>query len=177
MNFSELIKQRQSNRSYQSKPVEQEKIEQCLEAARLAPSANNAQSWTFVVVDEPELKNRVGESVARLGMNQFVNQAPVLIAVVVEKPIFLTRLGSMVQNKDYPLIDIGIAVEHICLQAADLGLGSCIVGWFNENDIKKLLNIPRDKRLALIVALGYPKDVPREKRRKLREEVIHFNRY
>ena len=177
MHFSELILKRQSNRKYHEQMVEENKIEQCLNAARMAPSANNAQNWRFIVVNEPTLKQQIAEQAASLGMNKFVQQAPIIVAIVAEKPIFINRIGNLIQNKDYVQIDIGIAAEHLCLQAAALGLGSCIIGWFNEKAIKKLLKIPTRKRLLLLVTLGYPADQQREKNRKPFEQVVSFNRY
>jgi nitroreductase len=177
MNFPELILRRQSNRKYQEQPVEEDKVRQCLEAARMAPSANNAQNWHFIVVNDPVLKQQVAEETASLGMNKFVQQAPVIVAIVAEKPILINRIGSLIQDKDYAQIDLGIAVEHLCLQAAELGLGSCIIGWFKEKAIKKRLQIPAKKRLLLLVTLGYPADKQREKSRKPFEQVVSFNRY
>ena len=126
MEFSELIRVRQSDRKYLPQEVEKEKIVKCLEAARLAPSANNSQPWKFVVVDEPEMKNRIATLAAGLGMNKWAVQAPAIIAVVLETPGFTTRLGGLLKGKEFRLMDIGMAVEHLCLQAADLGLGTCI---------------------------------------------------
>lgn len=177
MNVFEAIKTRQSNRNYFSQPIEEEKVKQCLEAARLAPSACNAQGWSFVVVDQIELKNKIAQHGASLGMNKFLTQAPIIIAVIVEKPNFTSWIGSLIKRKDYSLMDIGIAVEHITLQATELGLGTCIIGWFNEKKIKKLLHIPNRKHLALLISMGYPADEHREKIRKPFEEVIKFNRY
>jgi nitroreductase len=177
MDFSELTLKRQSNRKYAEQPVEEDIVRQCLEAARMAPSANNAQNWHFIVVTDTVLKQQVAEQAASLGMNKFVQQSPVIVAVVAEKPVFINRLGNLIQNKDYVQIDLGIAVEHLCLQAADLGLGSCIVGWFNEKAVKKLLQIPTKKRLLLLVTLGYPADQQRAKSRKPFEQVVSFNRY
>ncbi|MDR1543820.1 MAG: nitroreductase family protein [Prevotellaceae bacterium] len=179
MEFKELVKTRQSDRSYENRAVEREKIEAVLEAARLAPSANNSQSWTFVVVDEPELKNSVAKNTAAFGanFNQFAAQAPVIIAVVAEKPILMLRIGNFIQQKDYTQIDIGIAVENLVLQASDLGLGTCILGWFKEKAIKKTLNIPKSKRLLLLVTLGYSTDKQRKKRRKAFDETVKWNKY
>ena len=137
MEFSDLVKRRQSTRKYLSQRVEKEKLQQCLESARLSPSANNGQPWKFVVVDDPELKKQMAKSAASLGMNKFTHEAPVLVAVILEKMKLVSFLGSVIQDKEYPLLDIGIAVNQFCLQATDLGLGTCIIGWFDEKVIKK----------------------------------------
>ena len=91
---------------------------------------------------------------------------------------FTSNFGSVVKDKDLPLIDIGIAAAHMCLQATAEGLGTCILGWFNERSVRKLLDIPRRKRVILIITLGYPaSDEIREKKRKLTEEIVSLNKY
>ncbi|MBO4738974.1 MAG: nitroreductase family protein [Bacteroidales bacterium] len=177
MTVTEAIQNRQSERAYLDKPVEKEKIQQCIEAARLAPSACNAQGWTFVVVDDKDLKNEIAQCANSLGMNKFVEQAPVIVAIVVEKPNFTSWIGSLIKRKDYSLMDIGIATENLCLQAQELGLGTCIMGWFNEKKVKKLLHIPPYKHLALIVSMGYTDNEQRKKIRKPLSEIMRINRY
>jgi nitroreductase len=176
-----LIKKRQSVRKYTSRPVEPEKLERCLEALRLAPSASNSQPWRVVVVDEPELVKKVAQ--ATIGplstFNNFVPQAPVIIALIIEKMSATAQIGAYLKNREYPLIDIGIAAEHFCLQAAEDGLGTCMLGWFDEKEVKKLLQIPRGKRIGLLITLGYAPDdyTVREKKRKGMGEVVKFNSY
>jgi len=177
MEFSELVKIRQSDRKYLDKPVEKEKISQCLETARLSPSANNSQPWKFVVVDDPDLKEQIAGFAAGMGMNKFVIQAPVVIAVVLEKMDLSTRLGSVIKDKEYSLLDMGIAANQFCLQAADLGLGTCIIGWFDEKKVKELLHIDRNKRVPLLISLGYPDSPTRIKIRKPVEVISSWNRY
>jgi nitroreductase len=175
----ELILSRQSERSYSDRPVETEKIERIIEAGRMAPSACNAQPWKFIVVTDPELRNKlsVAASAKLLGMNSFVSQASLQIIVVREKENMSSRIGATVKNKDYSLIDIGIATENMCLQARAEGIGSCIVGWFDEKQVKKILGIPSSKRVELIITLGYPLKELREKRRKLLSETVSYNKY
>ncbi|HKL93108.1 MAG: nitroreductase family protein [Bacteroidales bacterium] len=177
MDFQELVKIRQSVRSYVDTPVEKEKIVQCLEAARLSPSANNAQSWKFVVIDRPDLKEAVAECASGMGMNKFTHQSPVLVAVVLERSNLLSKVGSLVQNKEYALLDIGMAVNQFCLQAADLGLGTCILGWFNESKVKKLLNVPLVKRIPLLISVGYAQGSTRNKVRKSMDQMSSWNTY
>lgn len=181
MDFSKLIKIRQSVRRYSDKAVEKEKIEKCLEAARLAPSASNSQPWKYIVVDEEELKNKVAEATFDkvVKFNKFALQAPVIIVVVLEKPKLVTQMGIEIKKREWPLIDIGISTEHFCLQAAELGLGTCMIGWFNQKRIQELLNIPKKKTLGLLITLGYaPDDYPlRKKIRKANSEVISNNKY
>ena len=171
MNFHELILSRQSDRQYTNKPVDKEIINRCVEAARLAPSASNSQPWTFIVVDDVSLKDKVAKKTfgPLKSFNKFVPQAPVIIAIVLEKPKIITELGGRIKKKEYPLIDIGIAAEHICLQAAEEGLGTCMLGWFDEQAVKTLLNVPENKNIPLLITLGYtPEDY--KHRKKIRKD-------
>jgi nitroreductase len=178
--FMDLVNSRRSVRRYLDKPVERDKLERCLEAARLAPSASNAQNWRFVVVDEPELKNALArQTVAPLrSFNTFTDLAPVLVVVVTEKPAVVTRTLWKAFGRDYGLIDIGIASEHFCLQAVEEGLGTCMLGWFDETKVKTLLGIPAGPRIDLIIAVGYPEDSSVvTKRRKALDRIVSYNRY
>lgn len=177
MDFSELIKKRQSDRKYAPRPVAREHILKCLEAARLAPSACNSQPWKFIVVDEPEKLKEMSDAAVGLGMNKFTMQVPVLVAVVQETMNLSAKAGALVKDKDYGMMDLGMAVEHFCLQAADLGLGTCIMGWFDEKRIKKLLGVPRGRRIQLIISLGYPDAPTRDKIRKPLEDMSSWNKY
>jgi len=179
MKFLELVNKRQSVRKYSDKIVEREKIERCLEAARLAPSACNSQPWKYIVVDDPELKEKVAKETFSTiaSFNKFVLQAPVIIAIVMEKPSLISQFGGRVKDKDFYLIDIGITAEHFCLQAAEEGLGTCMLGWFNERAVLKLLEIPAKKRIGLLITLGYPADEPRNKIRKNFKDICSYNKY
>ena len=176
ISFAELAKKRQSDRKYKDQAVEREKIIQCLETARISPSANNSQPWKFVVVDDFEKKEQIAECSIGLGMNKFTHQCPVIVAVVLEKQNFMSTIGSMIKNKDYSLFDIGIAVIQFCLQAADLGLGTCIIGWFDEKKIKKILGV-RNRRIPLLISVGYPDAPTRDKVRKPLEMMSSWNEY
>lgn len=178
MDFLQLAASRQSDRAYdKARVVEPEKLERILEAACLAPSACNAQPWKFVVVTDPELSVKVGKAAAGLGMNKFAKDAPIHILIVEESMNVTSFLGAKIKDKYFPLIDIGIAASHIVLAAESEGLGSCILGWFDEKDIKKLTGIPANKRLLLDIAVGYPLKEKRKKLRKPKEKVISYNNY
>jgi nitroreductase len=180
MNFLELVKMRQSDRAYDSnRPIEQEKLDYILEATRLAPSACNAQPWSFVVVTEPGIRQQTASCIAdkALGMNHFVFQATALVVVLEESANFTSTLGSKVKQKHYPHMDLGIATAHLTLAATELGLGSCIVGWFNEKKLREVLNIPSSKRPILVITLGYSTQPTREKKRKKTEDVVKYNKY
>jgi nitroreductase len=174
-----LIISRQSDRKYSDKEIEKEKLGRIIEAGRMAPSACNAQPWKFIVVTEPELIAKVAEAASAklIGMNSFVGQAQSIIVVVREKPNLSSKVGATIKNKDYSLIDIGIATENICIQAKAEGIGSCIIGWFDESEIRRLLSIPKSKRVELLITLGYSLSDQREKRRKPAEEVVSYNKY
>lgn len=181
MIFNELIQSRQSVRRYSTTQVEPEKLSQCLEAARLAPSASNSQPWKFIVVDREPLRTEVAKATfsdIKL-INKFTLQAPLLIVIVVEKAKLITWLAMLVKKKEWPLIDIGIAAEHFCLQATELGLGTCMIGWFEEDKIKKLLQVPPDKSIGLLISVGYAADgyTLRTKIRKTPDEMVSYNSY
>jgi len=180
MDFLELVNHRQSTRAFDTtKSVEPEKIARIIEAARLSPSACNAQPWHFIVVDEPELKNKVADATSAklLGMNHFTKQAPIHILVVEEKVNLSSGIGGLIKDKHFAYVDIGIAAAHICLATEAEGLGSCILGWFNESKIKKLLGIPESKRVILDIIIGYPAQEIRPKKRKSTDEVVTYNKY
>jgi nitroreductase len=177
--FLELIISRQSDRKYSDRNIEKDKLDRIVEAGRMAPSACNAQPWKFIIVNDPELVLKVADAASAklIGMNSFVAQAPVIIVIVREKSNMSSKVGATIKNKDYSLFDIGIATENICLQAKAEGIGSCIIGWFDEKMIRKLLEIPRSKRVELLITLGYSLSEQREKRRKPAEEKVSYNKY
>ncbi len=180
MDFLELANKRQSQRGYSDREVEQEKIERCIEAVRIAPSACNSQPWHFVVVDNAELKNKVAAATSNklLPMNHFTNQAPVIVAIVNEGSNLMATIGKVVRKKQYDRFDIGIAAEHFCLQATSEGLSTCMLGWFNEDKVRKLINVPKSKRIELLITVGYPDtDDLRDKKRKTTENIRSYNSY
>jgi len=181
MALLDLLKHRKSVRDFLDRPVEREKIMMCLEAARLAPSACNSQPWKFIVVDDKQLKDKLCK--AAFGgiyfINSFCKMAPVIVVVVSEKGKFMARIGGMFRGTKYYLIDIGIAIEHFVLQAEDLGLGTCWIGWFNEQGVKSILNIPQDKKIDILIALGYynKENVCIEHDREPLDKIASFNSY
>jgi len=174
-----LMNKRQSERKYTDQPVEKEKIDRIIEACRLSPSACNGQPWKIIVVDDPSMKLKVAEATKSdiFRMNTFVDMAPLLLVVVREKSNFTSRAGDLVKRRDYSLIDIGIATASIVYQAAAEGLGSCIIGWFDEKKIKRLLSIPGAKRVEVVITLGYADNPHRMKVRKATDEVVSYNKY
>ncbi len=180
MSFLDLANKRYSVRNYKSTPVPQEKMRRCIEAARLAPSACNSQPWKFVVVDDPELINELAKAAFEglIDFNHFAFKAPVLVLIISERQKISAKFGSIVKKKNFSLMDIGIAAEHLCLQATEEGLGTCMLGWFNEKKVKKLLSIPTFKRVELMVTVGFSADnqIPSKKRKNL-NEILSYNEY
>jgi nitroreductase len=173
-----LVNLRKSSRRYSSKLVDRELIERCLEAARMAPSACNSQPWQFVVVDQEETRKALAEKAFSgiYSMNRFAASAPVLIVVVRQKSRYAARLGGQFRGVQYNLIDLGIACEHLVLQAAEDGVDTCWLGWFNEKAVKKCLGLPRLTNIDLIISMGYGDgDSPREKHRKPMDEIRRYH--
>lgn len=178
MNIIELLKYRKSVRRYRNIPVPRELIDSCLEAARLAPSACNSQPWKFIIVDDEETKNEIVEKsmTGLYSLNKFAFCCPVLVVVVREKSKYIARLAGTLRDVKYSLIDIGVACDHITLQAAESGLGTCWIGWFDDKAVKKILKLPRNTQIDVILTLGYPEDnSPKEKNRKSLEEIRTYH--
>jgi len=177
--FQQLVQNRRSIRTYLDKPIEREKILTCIEAARLAPSADNVQPWRFLIIDDPGLKGRLAAEVFSgiYSISRFAGKAPVIIVILARLDIIANRIGKQIQNIHYYLIDIGIAGEHIVLQAQELGLGTCWVGWFNIRRARKILKIPRKYKIVSMMAMGYYEKRPsKEKKRKTLEDIAWFNK-
>lgn len=181
MALLDLIKRRKSIREFLDTPVEREKVMMCLEAAVAAPSACNSQPWRFIVIDDVHLNHRLCDAAFRgiYSMNSFCKTAPVIVVIVSERSKFLAAIGGMFRGTKYCLIDIGIAGEHFVLQAEDLGLGTCWIGWFNEKAVKSILNIPQQKKVDMLIALGYHNEgnTPSESGREPLDKVTSFNSY
>lgn len=179
MSFLELVRKRQSVRSYLPGSLPRVVIDRCLEAARLAPSACNSQPWQFIVVDEPQLRKKLAEKAFAgiYAINAFAKEAPVLVAVIREKSGYFAALGGLCRGLPFGLVDIGIACQHFVLQAQEDGIGTCWLGWFDEMAVKKTLGISRDKKVDILISMGYPaEDTTREKVRKPLGEMSAFNK-
>jgi nitroreductase len=178
--FQQLVQNRRSVRKYLDKPVEREKILACVESARLAPSAENVQPWRFLIIDDPGLKAGFAEE-AFSGIyfpTRFAARAPVLILILARPDLLADRLGKQVQGVSYYLIDSGIAGEHLALQAEELGLGTCWIGWFNIRRARKFFKIPRKYKIVALMSMGYfEKNLPHEKKRKSLGEIAWFNTF
>ena len=171
MNFYEIVQARQSCRSYDStRPVEQEKLDAVLESARLSPSACNGQPYHFTVC-RGESAAAVAKACSGMGMNKFAADAPVLIVVSEENYVASAAFGAKVKGNDYRSIDIGIATAYLTAEAAQ-GLGTCILGWFDDQKIRDICGL--DKPVRLVITLGYPKedDALRPKKRKEISQLV-----
>ena len=166
MNFTQIAENRQSCRSYDpTKPVEQEKLDRILASARLAPSACNGQPY-HITVCKGKAAADVAKAVQGMGMNKFAPDAPVML-VLSEKPYVATAgLGAKLKGIDYRSIDIGILSAYITAEATAQGLGTCILGWLDDDAIRKICRL--DGAVRLVITLGYAKedDKLRSKKRK-----------
>lgn len=177
--FQTILAGRRSIRRFLPTPVEPEKLRACLDAARVAPSAHNVQPWRFIVVDDPALKDRLAAAAFSgiYGASKFAARAPVLLVLLARPGKAVVRLGSMIQGVPYYLLDIGIAGEHVVLQAEELGLASCWMGWFDYRKARKALDIPRTFKLVALMPLGYAEKRPqREPPRRAFEAIVSFNK-
>ena len=173
MDFKTLVEKRQSCRNFISKEVPMEDIVACVEAARLAPSACNAQPMHFTLCTG-SLARQVAACTQGMGMNRFTEQVPCFAVVKDERYNFTASAGSKVKAQDYRSVDMGIAAAHFVLAAEERGLATCILGWFDEKKLQKLLGTR--SRIRLVIALGYaaPDDPVRPKVRKDLREFADF---
>ena len=163
------IKNRYSVRKYLEKDIEEEKLLAILEAARLAPSARNYQNWTFVVIKDKKRR----EKLAEICKNQkFVAQAPISIAIVAHNLDYVMTGGTIGS-----VVDAAIAGEHIALQAVKLGLGTCWIGAFYQEEIKKFLNLPSNSKVICLLTVGYPAHPPKKRKLKSFDEVVRYEKF
>ncbi|MFA6434868.1 MAG: nitroreductase family protein [Elusimicrobiales bacterium] len=177
--FLKLAAARRSVRKYTPVPVEKEKLLACLEAARQAPSACNAQPYKFIVVDDPAAKDKLAKAAfsGLYSATGFAAQAGALVVVVSGKGKLSTWLGDRVQDTNFRLIDIGIAAEHFVLAAQEQGLGTCWLGWFDAKGAAKALGLPAGCKAEIILSVGYADEAPSARKRKTMEELASFNGY
>jgi len=167
----EAVQARRSVRAYQSTPVPKEKLLQVLEAGRLAPSASNIQPWHFIVVTDAEKRERLAQGM----FSKFLKEAPVVIV----------GCGDQRASPKWFMVDVAIAMQNMVLTATSMGLGTCWVGSFEENQVRQLLKIPENYRVVALLALGYPKKkfdftgkvLHLIRRRKPLEKVVSFEEF
>jgi len=169
MDFFDVVNKRRSIRAYENKPVEEDKLRQILKAGRKAPSANNKQNWKFIVVRD---KFKIEKLTYACKQQNFVSEAPVLIIGCALNTDYKMTCGQLA----YP-IDTSIALTHMMLAATALDLGTCWLGAFYEDKVRKILRIPEDVRVVGILTLGYPRFQPSETNRKNLSEIVSFDKW
>lgn len=179
LQFMNLAEQRKSIRRYLDTPVERENILTCIKAAQIAPSAENTQPWRFLILDDANIRKQFAEEVFSgiYSVSKFAAHAPVMIVILARLNVFTHKLGKQVQDINFHLLDIGIAGEHLVLQAEELGLGTCWVGWFNVKKARKFLRVPKKYKIIALMPMGYYAKKPsRARKRKALEQIVWFNR-
>ena len=169
MDFSNLSRQRYSVRAYKSDPVDDSKLQQVLEAARLAPTAANRQPFQLIVI---HTAGRQAE-IKRLYHREWFSQAPLVIGIcVLPGPAWVRRDG-----KNYADVDATIAMDHLILAATDIGLGTCWVAAFDPAAAREILRLPNDVEPVAFTPLGYPADQPKPKERKPLAELVRYEKW
>lgn len=183
MDFLNMVEQRESCRSYQDKPVTREQLVKIVEAGRLSPSGCNAQPWKFIVVDEPEAKEKMCDALVLEGGGTgcpWRAQVPAFIAICEQPakvmPIVRTHYGD---TQRFAQGDMGMAVMNMCYEAMDLGLSTCILGLCDQSKMERYFGVPEGQQVRMVLAVGYSADekAPRPKTRKPVEEVCSFNQW
>ncbi len=153
----DLMRKRASCRKYLAQPVEDEKIHNALEAARLAPSACNKQPWRFKIIKDRKILDGICDNALLPGLPMpWLRQAPVIVVLCAETNIVTHTLAPMLSKVKYHLVDIGIAGEHFILAAEAQGLATCWIGWFKEKKVRKIASIPKNLQILSLISLGYP---------------------
>ncbi|MCK4321902.1 nitroreductase family protein [candidate division WOR-3 bacterium] len=169
MDVKDAIMERRSVRSYKDKEIPEEDLNTLLEAARLAPSARNKQSWKFIVIRDKEKREVLAQAAAE---QEFVGEAPVVIAAVALEPDYVMRCGVPAYA-----VDLAITVDHITLQAVELGLGTCWIGAFYQDQVREILKIPDNCKVVALLPVGYPATSGGLKNRKSLKEIICYETF
>ncbi|MEM2935797.1 MAG: nitroreductase family protein [Candidatus Bathyarchaeia archaeon] len=161
MEFMDVVRRRRSIRRYKPDPVPDQVLEQVLEAARLAPSAGNRQPWHFIVVKDPETRQRLG-----------------IASWAAEAPVVIVGCADPETSPMWHIVDLTIAFEHLVLAAANFGLGTCWLGRLNSDEqVKEVLGIPEHMKVVAVTPLGYPAETPGLKARKSLSEIVHYDKF
>jgi nitroreductase len=171
MDIYEAVRERTSIRSYRPDPIEDDKLERILDAARMAPSGKNGQPWTFIVVTSEETRKKL---VPACKNQEFVGQAPVVIAVCGHEDMAYKKMGGYWNSMP---IDIGIALEHLMLAAVSEGLGTCWIGAFIEDQVREILGVPPDVKIVALTPVGYPAEDKTHRPRKSLDEIVMRERW
>ena len=169
MDVFTAIRQRRSIRAYKATNVEEDKLKKVLEAARLSPSASNRQEWKFIVVKDRESRRKL----ARAAYGQsFIAEAPIVIVACGTDPKSMMACGQPAYS-----VDVSIACAYMILQACELDLGTCWIGAFEEDEVKRILSIPESVRAVAMFPLGYPSVLPSQKSRKRLDQIVSYEKY
>jgi len=169
MDVSTAISQRKSMRAYKETDVEEDKLKKILEAARLSPSASNRQKWKFIVVKNKETRKKL--AIAAFDQS-FIGDAPVVIIACGTDAKTVMLCGQPAYT-----VDVSIACAFMILQAYELGLGTCWIGAFKEDEVKKILKIPESVRVVAMTPLGYPNQPPSQRSRKSLDQIVCLEKY
>ena len=169
MNILEAINKRRSIRAYLNTPIEDDKLNKVLEAGRLAPSANNRQMVKYIVVTDEAVKMKLASAAKN---QRFIASAPVILVACGTEPDRIMTCGQYAYT-----IDVSISLSYMMLEAAELNLGTCWLGAFDEGEVKKILSIPEPIRVVAMTPLGYPDEDPKQRPRKSMEEIVCYNEY
>ena len=178
MNLEDAVRKRFSARAYKDEKVDREKLAYCLELVRHSPSARNGQPYKFIVCDEENLVKQIAEATQTPGVpiNRYTRNVPCFIAIAGEKAGLKKALATQA-HFHYDAYDIGIAVQTFCLAATDAGLDTCIIGWFGRNNLAKLLDLPKNKEIRLLIAVGEGGAEYKARKKKSTEELVSYNKY
>lgn len=173
MDILEIIKGRRSIRNFKTENLPEQAVENLVEAARWAPSAGNIQPWKFIIVRKPEIKKRL----AKAALEQaFVEEASVVIVVCADENRSSQGYGNR-GRKLYCIQDTAAAIQNIHLAAYSLGLGTCWIGAFDEEEARTILKIPQGIRPVAIIPVGYPAESPRPRNRRPLDEIVHYETF
>jgi nitroreductase len=173
MDVFEAIKGRRSIRAFQNRDIPPETVDRLIDAARWAPSAGNIQPWEFIIVRKPETKRKLAEAALE---QTFIEEAPVVIVVCADENRSSQGYGTRGKTL-YCLQDTAAATQNIHLAAYALGLGTCWVGAFREDEAKKILNIPSGVRPVAIIPVGYPAEKPQPRNRRPINQITHYESF
>jgi nitroreductase len=170
--FIDLVRRRRSIRRYKPDPVPPEMIEACIDAARYAPTACNRQSWKFIVVEGAVKDRLVDKALGGVVVpNRWARTAPVIAVIAMDLDAVVHRIAGEFKKIRYHMVDAGIAGEHFVLQATEMGLGTCWIGWFNKRAVKRILDLPAGWDVPAMIAVGFPDEKPEDKKRRRIGEI------
>lgn len=174
------ILERRSIRKYKNIEVEKEKLIEILESGRLAPSGSNTQPWHFIIVKDSKIKERV---MCACHNQKWMLQAPVFVVCVADIQCRIKEYSMNIDEKSSEnevkqiIRDTSLAIENMLLQATEIGLGTCCIAWFTENEIRNVLNVPKDKYVVAVITIGYADEQPKMRSRKSIDEIIHYDNW